>query len=151
LDTPFTQRAAHWLTRAQHANGGWGPPRAPLDYSGAFRTIAPGTVRESVTSWRANEASAKFCSVEETAWAVSALLPLANRDPAYQSAVAAGLNWLASSIESDLHRQPAVVGVWPGKIWYHERLYPLVYAAEALSRTLRAFAPSRRIATASVS
>jgi hypothetical protein len=150
FDTPFVQRAAHWLVRAQHANGGWGPPRAPLDYSGAYRTLTAGAAGEVSTSRRANESSARSCSVVETAWAVSALLPFVHRDPAYPSAVVAGVNWLSAAIEADLHRQPSLVGVWPGRIWYDVRLYPLVYAAEALSRSLRAFAPPRRITTVSV-
>jgi hypothetical protein len=112
--------------------------------------LTTGAAGEVSSTWRANELSARSCSVVETAWAVSALLPLIEFDPAYATAAASGLNWLSAAIEADLHRQPSRVGVWPGGIWYDERLYPLLYAAEALSRSLRAFAPPRRIASVSV-
>jgi squalene-hopene/tetraprenyl-beta-curcumene cyclase len=129
LDTPLAERAAGWLSRAQHVGGGWGPPRTPLDYSDSHH--------DGSRSWRTNEALAKSCSVEETAWAISALLPLLKIDPDYGPRVVNGLDWLATAVETDLHRRPAVVGVWQRKFWYDERLYPLVFAADALSRAVR--------------
>jgi len=134
LEMEMARRAAHWLIRSQHGGGGWGPPRAPLDYSGTHHTGGP-------RSLRTNDALAKSCSVEEAAWAVTALLPLVEGDPAYALAVARGLNWLASAVEQDQHRRPAVVGVWPTKLWYHERLFPLTYTAGALARAVRQLAP----------
>jgi squalene-hopene/tetraprenyl-beta-curcumene cyclase len=129
LETEMAVRATHWLTTAQHANGGWGPPRAPLDYSGAEK--------DGFRAWRGNDALAKFSSVEETAWAVNALLPLAETSAAASRAVSNGLEWLARSIEQDAHRQGSVLGFYFSKLWYHERLYPLVFAAGALSRAMR--------------
>jgi squalene cyclase len=142
LDSEMARRGAFWLARAQHAGGGWGPPRTPLDYSG---TYGDGTI-----SWRANETLAKFCSVEETAWAVAALLPLIHSNLDGAAAVANGLAWLAEAVENDLHRRPAVVGVWPGNFWYDDRLYPLIFAADALSRAVRQLTPQRPIPTAFV-
>jgi squalene-hopene/tetraprenyl-beta-curcumene cyclase len=126
LDLDMAQRAARWLLSAQHVGGGWGPPRAPVDYSSAEK--------DGFRAWRANEGMAKFCSVEETALAVTALLPLAETSQPFSKAVSSGLTWLANAVEQDAHRRPAVIGVFPSKIWYHERLYPLVFATGALSR-----------------
>jgi hypothetical protein len=66
------------------------------------------------------------------------------------AAVAHGLSWLAEAVEKDLHRQPAVVGVWPGNFWYDDRLYPLIFAADALSRAERQLTPQRPIPAAFV-
>jgi squalene-hopene/tetraprenyl-beta-curcumene cyclase len=129
LESDLAERASRWLPTAQHANGGWGPPRAPLDYSGADK--------DGFRAWRANDALAKFCSVEETALAVAALLPLADTSALISRAVANGLEWLTRAVEQDAHRQGAVLGFYFSKLWYHERLYPLVFAAGALSRSLR--------------
>ena len=120
LDSELALRAARWLMTAQHPNGGWGPPRAPLDYSG--------TDKDGFRAWRANDELAKYCSIEETALAVSALLPLAETSPSFSRAVANGLTWLAGAVEQDAHRQGAVIGFSFAKMWYHERLYPLVFA-----------------------
>jgi squalene-hopene/tetraprenyl-beta-curcumene cyclase len=134
----MAHRAVRCLLSGQHAGGGWGPPRAPLDYSSAEK--------DGFRAWRANESLAKFSSVEETALAISALLPLATTHHAAGRAVSSGLAWLAAAVEQDAHRQGAVIGFYPGRLWYHERLYPLVFAAGALSQAVRQLEPQRQTA-----
>lgn len=129
LDSNTAQRAARWLVVSQHTNGGWGPPRSPIDYAVAENAGARGR--------RANEAMAQFCTVEETSLAVSALIALADSNPAIAKAVSRGFTWLIQSIEEDRQRCPAIIGFSRAKLWYHERLYPLAFAAEALSRAMR--------------
>lgn len=133
LDTDLARQAARWLVSAQHACGGWGPPRAPREYSGA--------VKDGFRAWQANEALGKLCSIEETALAVQALLPLVDSNDSMARAVSAGLNWLTAAVEQDLHRRPAVIGFSLAKIWYYERLYPFVFAAGALCLAENQLAP----------
>ncbi len=137
LDSSVVQRAADYLVASQHAGGGWGPPRVRVDYSGGERD-------KNTRTWRENDTLAKYCSVEETAAAVSALVPLAAKSPALQKSVSRGLAWLATAVEQDRHRQPAIVGFYLGQIWYYERLYPLAFAAGALSRAVAAIAKERQ-------
>ncbi|HEX5471736.1 MAG TPA: prenyltransferase/squalene oxidase repeat-containing protein [Lacipirellulaceae bacterium] len=129
LDTDTAKRAASWLMAAQHTNGGWGPPRAPVDYAV--------TEKDGPRGRRANEAMVQFCSVEETALAISALLPLAENNLAIPKCVSRGLTWLINAIEQDSHRHPAILGFTSLKLWYDERLYPLAFAAGALSQAVR--------------
>jgi squalene-hopene/tetraprenyl-beta-curcumene cyclase len=136
LESNMAQRAARWLASAQHANGGWGPPRAPLDYSGAYK--------DGFRAWRANDALVKFCSVEETALATFALLPLVESSPSFSRAVSQGLGWLATSVEQDAHRRGAIIGLYFTRLWYHERLLPLVFAEGALSRAIRRLEAQRQ-------
>jgi squalene-hopene/tetraprenyl-beta-curcumene cyclase len=139
LDTETAQSAAAWLLSAQHSTGGWGPPRSKVYYSNSQS--------DGFRARRTNEAMAKFCTVEETSLALTALLPLAGRGPEYAKAVSQGLHWLAAAIEQDAHRRPAVLGFYPSKIWYHERLYPLVFTAEALSLAANQLVSHRPAAT----
>jgi squalene-hopene/tetraprenyl-beta-curcumene cyclase len=129
LQSDLSQRAARWLLGAQHANGGWGPPRAPVDYSGA--------VKDASRAWRGNEAMAKLCTVEETSLAISALISLADSNSTASQAVSRGIKWLTTAVEQDAHRRSAIIGFSLAKLWYHERLFPLAFAAGALSRTVR--------------
>jgi squalene-hopene/tetraprenyl-beta-curcumene cyclase len=129
LDSNLAQRAARWLVAAQHTNGGWGPPRTPVDYAVAEKDGPRGR--------RVNEAMAQFCSVEETALAISALMALAGTNSAISQTVSRGLTWLINAVEDDGHRRPAIIGYTSSKLWYDERLYPLAFAAEALSRAVR--------------
>jgi squalene-hopene/tetraprenyl-beta-curcumene cyclase len=138
LESDLAERAARWIATAQHANGGWGPPRAPLDYSGSYK--------DGFRAWRANDALAKFCSIEETALAVTALLPLVESSQSFSRAVSNGLTWLAGAVEQDAHRQGAVIGYSFARLWYHERLYPLVFAEGALARAARRLQAQRQSA-----
>lgn len=138
LDGDMAQRAARWLLGVQHANGGWGPPRSSpaTSLSNIYRPNAA----------RAEDALAGLCSVEETALAVEALLPLADSNQFYARAVQNGLNWLVDAVEQGRLRQPAPIGFYFAKLWYHERLYPLVFATSALNRAVRELAPQRSVA-----
>lgn len=135
LDSKVAKQAASWLVASQHTGGGWGPPRAPVDYSGAEK-------EGGYRSWRENDALAKFCSVEETSAAVSALFALAASNPALERSVSRGLSWLTNAVEHEGLRRPAIIGFYFSKIWYYERLYPLALAAGALSRAVGALAPA---------
>ncbi len=129
LDSVLSQRAIRWLLASQHSNGGWGPPRVPVDYSD--------NDTDASRTWRGNESLAKLCTVEETSLAVRALFPLAEGNSAISTAVSRGLGWLATAVEQDAHRKPAIIGFSLAKLWYHERLYPLAFAAGALSQAVR--------------
>ena len=76
-------------------------------------------------------------SVEETALAVEALLA-AGDDPAeFAKAADAGLAWLVDATEQGRIGNDSPIGFYFAKLWYHERLYPLVFAASALGRAQR--------------
>ncbi len=77
---------------------------------------------------------AKDCpsSVEETALAVEVLLDLANGD-----AVPKGVAWLVEAVESGRFRDPSPIGFYFAKLWYFEKLYPLIFTVAALGRAVR--------------
>lgn len=135
LDGDMAQRAARWLLGVQHANGGWGPPRSSpaTSLSNIYRT---GTSR-------AEDALANFCSVEESSLAIAALLPFAPANQLHARAVRNGLKWLVDAVEQGRLRQPAPIGFYIARLWYSERLYPLVFAAGALGKAVRQLAPRR--------
>lgn len=80
---------------------------------------------------------AKDCpsSVEETAVALEVLLDLANG-----STVERGVQWLVEAVESGRFREPSPIGFYFAKLWYFEKLYPIIFTVAALGR-------ARRIAT----
>ncbi len=119
LDTEEAQRGFDWLLTAQDIGGGWG---------GSGRHIAKGTPHRA-------------SSVEETALAIEALLshPRLDRDPSVQHMVQKGLAWLTDAIERNTHENGSPIGLYFAKLWYYERLYPLVFATSALARAIQTF------------
>ena len=85
-------------------------------------------------------------SIEETALALESAHGGANSDGSRplrtRSAITRGVNWLV--IETDRGRQfpPTPIGFYFAKLWYFERLYPLIYTVAALGAVENAFAPS---------
>ena len=69
-------------------------------------------------------------SVEETALAVEALAG----EESSHTAVISGVNWLAKQLGQGRIEEAAPIGFYFAKLWYFERLYPLIFATSALRR-----------------
>jgi squalene-hopene/tetraprenyl-beta-curcumene cyclase len=107
------ERGMAWLAGQQHPDGSWGGGPAVLARGGE----SPG-------------------SVEETALALEILVEASeNNDP--NSLVGRGLRWLRQRVQENQYVQPSPIGFYFAKLWYHERLYPQVFTAAALSRACR--------------
>ncbi len=106
-------RALRWLLSARNADGGWGG------------------------------AAGAASSVEETAVAVEALAALAGRarggeDMELRSAMDGGIAWLIEHTDTGSAPPPAPIGFYFARLWYFERLYPLIFTAAALGRAAAA-------------
>jgi squalene-hopene/tetraprenyl-beta-curcumene cyclase len=105
-------RAARWLLAAQNADGGWGG----------------GTGTRS--------------SIEETALAIEALAEVARADHSGDnqplSPITRGIHWLAEATNHGRHFPPSPIGFYFAKLWYFEKLYPVIYTVQALSAVQRA-------------
>ncbi len=116
--TEMAERAVLWLTKVQHAGGGWG---AVVNRRAAKKPGAQAPEVPEMTS-----------SVEETALAVEALLPFAGGGDHVATAVDQGAAWLSEAVPEGRHWQPAPIGFYFAKLWYYERLYPQIFATRAL-------------------
>jgi squalene-hopene/tetraprenyl-beta-curcumene cyclase len=104
------RRGVLWLRSAQNHDGGWG--------GGVARD---GRVRSSM---------------EETALAVETLASLCPTGDSAE-ALSRGVNWLVDAVENDRHREPSPIGFYFAKLWYYEKLYPLIFTVAALGRARR--------------
>ena len=92
-----------WLVNAQNEDGGWG--------------AEPGVVS----------------STEETALALESLAFAHDSNVAsHAAAVNRGARWLIARVESGAWREPSPIGFYFAKLWYFERLYPLIFTVGAL-------------------
>jgi squalene-hopene/tetraprenyl-beta-curcumene cyclase len=78
-------------------------------------------------------------SVEETALAVEVLL---DAGPQAEPAVNKGLVWLVEQVEAGGLHSPTPIGFYFAKLWYFERLYPIIFTVAALGRARRKLFPA---------
>lgn len=131
LSVASLQQPGSWI----RGSGAW--ELGPGTETGIDRPPA-GNLLSSVLNTSASCGS----SVEETAWAVEGLLAgLDNRtlavDNSLQIVIGRGARWLVRAVEDGRHRQVAPVGFYFAKLWYYERLYPLVFTVAALGEAVR--------------
>ncbi len=110
METEAAQRGVAYLLQEQNADGGWGG--GPVLERGAV--VGP-----------------HRSSVEETAVVVEALLAAAPSE-SLQVSISKGLNWLIEAVESGCYRQPSPIGFYFAKLWYYEKLYPIIFTVSAL-------------------
>jgi squalene-hopene/tetraprenyl-beta-curcumene cyclase len=150
-------RGLRFLTNQQRPDGSWlplwfGNQRAPDDINptyGTARVLAayrdlklatdPAAVRgirwlldnqNDDGGWGGGRGTPS--SVEETALAVEVLIDLAPGD-----AVERGFEYLVDRVESGGLHDPTPIGFYFAKLWYFEKMYPIVFAVAALGRALR--------------
>lgn len=75
-------------------------------------------------------------SIEETALAVEILLDTGEEA---NDAVNNGLNWLVQQIISGGLAHPTPIGFYFAKLWYYEKLYPIIFSVAALGRARNRF------------
>ena len=119
METPPAHRGVEWLATHADPGGGWG---------GGPGGEASGGVPGGP-------------SIEETSLAVEALLA-APSDPATGASLEEGLRWLVAAIAQGRQRESAPIGLYFAKLWYYEKLYPLVFSVSALGQAIRRFPPS---------
>jgi squalene-hopene/tetraprenyl-beta-curcumene cyclase len=102
------RRGLNWLLSAQNEDGGWGG--APAGPS----------------------------STEETALALDALAgAVAGGADVPVEAIDRACTWLIKHTDGGTSFDPAPIGLYFARLWYHERLYPLIFTAAALARIRR--------------
>jgi squalene-hopene/tetraprenyl-beta-curcumene cyclase len=142
------ERAVDYLISRQNADGGWG--------GGA--SLASWILRknrqwgdDSKTEDVSTEGVVVSCrsSLEETAVAVEAIacvmrarcesgeISSSPRDRRCTEAIIGGVRFIVGAVALGQHHEPWPIGFYFAKLWYHERLYPIVLTMAALGATLR--------------
>jgi squalene-hopene/tetraprenyl-beta-curcumene cyclase len=155
-----TLRGLQYLSSHQRSDGSWlplwfGNQHAPDDINpvyGTARVLAAYRdlnqldtdearrgisflldVQNSDGGW--GGARATPSSVEETALAVEILIELA--PPEARAAVERGIEYLVRRVEDGTFTDASPIGFYFAKLWYFEKLYPIIFTVAALGRAAR--------------
>ena len=113
FDTKSAKIGLNWVVENQNLDGGWG-----------------GT--------QSDESGAVISSVEETSLCTEVLIDASQLDAKFLDGANRGVDWLCNAVESNSIHQVSPIGFYFAKLWYHEKLYPLIFATSALSRAANA-------------
>ena len=153
---PAIARAFAYLAASQQADGSWVPlwfgnQRAPEQINPVYGTsrVLLCAKLGSDQAWIRAVAQAKGwllraqnpdggwggaagieSTVEETALAVDGLAAAGGAE----EAVARGCRWIAERTAEGTAFEPSPIGLYFAKLWYWDRLYPLIFTVGALSR-----------------
>jgi len=151
-----TERGFDYLARQQRADGSWlplwfGNQHAPDDENPTYGTARVLAAYRDCHRINTSPARRGFrwllscqnadggwggapgtpSSIEETALAVEVLLAAgAEAGPAVNK----GLYWLVQQVESGGLARPTPIGFYFAKLWYFEKLYPIIFSVAALGR-----------------
>jgi squalene-hopene/tetraprenyl-beta-curcumene cyclase len=154
-----TRHGLEFLARRQRPDGSWlplwfGNQHAPNDENPTYGTARVLAAYRDLNLMDSNQAKRGVAfllaiqnhdggwggaantpsSIEETALAVEVLL---DSGPHAEAAVQKGLAWLLDQVDAGQLNHPTPIGFYFAKLWYFERLYPIIFSVAALGRALR--------------
>lgn len=117
-EDPPAQQGYQWLVNQANRDGGWG--------SGV------GNSRNATGQLCINRSGS---GVEETALAIETLLT-APKSELTENTLNKGLEWMIRSVENGSFKDCSPIGFYFAKLWYHERLYPVIFTVSTLGAAM---------------
>ena len=101
--------ASAWLARIQKADGGWTGGAGPGPSTTEETSLALEALCATAVSWRELRAD-------------------------LQAPILRGLTHLLNRVTDGSWPEPAPIGFYFAKLWYYEKLYPVIFTVGALER-----------------
>jgi len=160
-----TQKALAYLRKTQRSDGSWVPlwfgneeaagddnpvygtamvvaylssdPRLAEQAIAAIRSGVSYLLTQQQTSGAWGGDLSASGSLEETAVTLHALCQASPYRIVPKESLIAGAEWLLASTQEGTVFPSAPIGLYFARLWYHEKLYPIIWTAQALSSVLK--------------
>jgi squalene-hopene/tetraprenyl-beta-curcumene cyclase len=140
MDSEPAQRGVAWLLSVQNADGGWGgakdTPSSMEETALAVEILLdadPRAHRPMSTRVESQLINQQAVASHRPPSCASATPPR----PRVSAAVERGLAYLVARVETDGLYNPSPIGFYFAKLWYYEKLYPIIFTLAALGRARR--------------
>ena len=110
-------KAVAWVVAGQNTDGGWG---------GA--SSAPSTIEETALAIESLASVLRHSNHENSS------LTMDDRSDSMHQAIARGVGWLTEHTHNGTRFPAAPIGLYFAKLWYDERLYPIIFTVAALEQ-----------------
>ena len=154
-DSPECQRGVAYLLSVQNADGGWGGakdcPSSVEETALAVEVLIDLVFQEGGAKAEPSSDFLPSLPRGEAGGGVSSEEPnpptpfpekeggerhgSAGASPSQQ--IRRGVAWLVEAVESGRFREPSPIGFYFAKLWYFEKLYPLIFTVAALGKARR--------------
>ncbi|MEQ1829374.1 MAG: prenyltransferase/squalene oxidase repeat-containing protein, partial [Pirellula sp.] len=118
------RKGVQFLLSEQNPDGSWG---------GGANTRYPGTMSCTGTI---SQAGSKQGTIEETSIALEGIMVQSDTTDTSDS-ILRGLDWLCNAIQASHHHISQPIGFYFARLWYYEKMYPLVFSLSALHKGLQ--------------
>lgn len=135
FDTESAKIGLEWIAGSQNEDGGWGGGES-LNWADLYQTFKTG--ESNVAADRLKPLGTS--SVEETALCTEALLHAIDCDAIDETVrhrleahAYRGVEWILKAVDLDCVSIHWPIGFYFAKLWYYEKMYPLVFATSTLA------------------
>ena len=162
IDGEARDRAVNYLVTQQNADGGWGGGRSVREWNTRSGMKCPANLVSSVEETAIAVQALADVMINEQELSAAGRVKATDRpgktggtktglsktgstktgatmgggtDPPI-AAIIGGVEFLVRSVDDGRHRVSWPIGFYFAKLWYHERLYPLIFATAALGKFL---------------
>ena len=137
LDDSPAQHGLAWLRANQNEDGGWGGAKGTPSSVEETALAVEMLVSADQHAVGGSETRHHPSPQPSPQRGEGVCFPDSPLPTAYSPETQRGLTWLCEAVETGNYREASPIGFYFAKLWYYEKLYPIIFTVAALRRAAR--------------